>query len=85
MNSAFSSPMIATLAGRRQLIVQTRNELMGVEIEDGEILWRQKIEAFRGMNIITPTIDGDSIFVSSYGGTTKLFELVATSNGFDLQ
>ena len=77
--------MIATLAGRRQLIVQTRNELMGVEIEDGEILWRQKIEAFRGMNIITPTIDGDSIFVSSYGGTTKLFELVATSNGFDLQ
>ena len=85
MNSAFSSPMIATLAGRRQLIVQTRNELMGVEIEDGEILWRQKIESFRGMNIITPTIDGDSIFVSSYGGTTKLFELVATSNGFDLQ
>ena len=85
MNSAFSSPMIATLAGKRQLVVQTRDELMGLNIEDGAILWRQKIEAFRGMNIITPTIDGDSIFVSSYGGKTKLFELVATDPGFDLQ
>ena len=47
MNSAFSSPMIATLAGKRQLVVQTRDELMGLNIEDGAILWRQKIEAFR--------------------------------------
>lgn len=85
MNSAFSSPMIATLAGHRQLVVQTRNELMGVKIESGGVLWRQKIEAFRGMNIITPTIDGDSIFVSSYGGTTKLFELVVANDEFDLQ
>lgn len=85
MDSAFSSPMIATLAGKRQLVVQTRNELMGLKIEDGAILWRQKIEAFRGMNIITPTIDGDSIFVSSYGGKTKLFELVAGNGGFELQ
>ena len=85
MDSAFSSPMIATLAGKRQLVVQTRNELMGLEIKDGAILWRQKIEAFRGMNIITPTIDRDSIFVSSYGGQTKLFKLVGTDNGFELQ
>ena len=48
MNSAFSSPMIATLAEKRQLVVQTRDELMGLQIEDGTILWRQKIEAFRG-------------------------------------
>ena len=85
MNSAFSSPMIQTVAGLRQLIVQTRNELMGMKIEDGSILWRKKIEAFRGMNIITPTIDGDSIFVSSYGGTTKLFDLIASNGGFELQ
>ena len=85
MNSAFSSPMIATLAGQRQLVVQTRNELMGLKIDDGDVIWRQKIEAFRGMNIITPTIDGDSIFVSSYGGKTKLFELVASNDGLELK
>ena len=85
MNSAFSSPIIQTLAGLRQLVVQTRDELMGLKIEDGEILWRRKIEAFRGMNIITPTIDGDSIFVTSYGGTTKLFELVGNDGGFKLE
>ena len=84
-NSAFSSPMIQTIAGLRQLIVQTRNELMGLKIEDGKILWRKKIEAFRGMNIITPTIDGDSIFVSSYGGKTQLLKLIATNSEFELQ
>ena len=85
MNSAFSSPMIETIAGLRQLIIQTRNELMGLKIDDGTVLWRKKIKAFRGMNIITPTIVGDSIFVSSYGGTTKLFKLIATDEGFELQ
>ena len=85
MNSAFSSPMIQTLAGVRQLVVQTRNELMGMKIEDGSILWRQKIKAFRGMNIITPTFDGDSIFVSSYGGTTKLFDVVADDGKLELK
>ena len=84
MNSAFSSPIIQTLAGQRQLVVQTRNELMGLKISDGTILWRKTIKAYRGMNIITPTIDGDTIFVSSYGGTTKLFKLVESNGEFEL-
>jgi len=51
----------------------------------GAMKWRKTIKAFRGMNIITPTIDGDSIFVSSYGGNTALLKLVASDGKFDLQ
>jgi outer membrane protein assembly factor BamB len=40
--SAFSSPTFATLAGKRQLLVQTRTTLAGVEPEDGSVLWGQK-------------------------------------------
>lgn len=46
--SAFSSPIIATLSGKRQLVVQTRTELVGVDLNTGGVLWRQQVPAFRG-------------------------------------
>ena len=73
--SAFSSPVIATIAGVRQAVVLTRNELCGVELETGKPLWRIAVKTFRGMNILTPSIYGDSVFTSTYGGTTQLFNV----------
>ena len=73
--SAFSSPVMATLNGREQLVVQTRTELTGVDPESGDVLWRQEIPAFRGMNILTPTVIDDSIFTSSYGGGAFLYKV----------
>ena len=70
--SAFSSPVFATIAGVPQLVVQTRTNLAGVSPEDGAVLWSQEITAFRGMNILTPTVIGDRIFTSSYGGRSTL-------------
>ena len=81
--SAFSSPHIATLAGKRQAIVLTRTKLNGVDIETGEMLWSQEIPAFRGMNIVTPTVFEGGIFLSTYGGTSQFFEI--TKNGAAFQ
>lgn len=79
--SAFSSPVIGDLAGTRQAIVQTRKKLAGVDLESGKELWSVEIEAFRGMNILTPTIIGDRVFTSSYGGGSFLFEVSRTDGG----
>jgi outer membrane protein assembly factor BamB len=68
--SAFSSPVITTIGGVRQLVVQAREKLAGLSLTDGQVLWEQKVPAFRGMNIITPTIVGDLAFTSAYGGKT---------------
>jgi outer membrane protein assembly factor BamB len=78
---AFSSPVIGELAGTRQAIVQTRKRLVGVDLESGKELWSVDIEAFRGMNILTPTIIGDRVFTSSYGGGSFLFEISKTEGG----
>lgn len=78
--SAFSSPRLATLAGRRQLLVQTREKLAGVDLDTGEELWSRQIPAFRGMNILTPTVNGDAVFTSAYGGKSFLFD-VKMENG----
>ena len=82
--SAFSSPTIASPLGKRQLLVQTRTDLAGVDMKDGKVLWRQPIKAFRGMNILTPTTYGNGIFTSSYGGKTLLFDLSETPSGFSV-
>lgn len=72
---AFSSPILATISGKRQLLVQTRLELCGVDPDTGDVLWKQPIEAFRGMNILTPLPIGDRIFTSAHSGIAQLFEI----------
>jgi len=80
MGGAFSSPVIATIAGLRQLVVQTRTKLCGVSLQDGKELWSTEIPAFRGMNILTPTVIGNNIFTSSYGGGSMML-YVTQANG----
>lgn len=80
--SVFSSPTVATLQGQRQLIVQTRAKLAGVNPADGKVLWEQPVEAFRGMNILTPVVQGDTLFTSTYGGKTIGFKVARTDNKF---
>ena len=80
MGSAFSSPVFAELAGKRQLVVQTREKLAGVDPADGKVLWEQPVEAFRGMNILTPVVHNGTLFTSTYGGKTMGFK-VAQSDG----
>ena len=75
MGSAFSSPMLATIGGIPQLLVQTRTRLAGVDPETGTELWGQEIEAFRGMNILTPVVFNEQIFTSAYGGQSHMFSL----------
>lgn len=70
--SAFSSPMLYDLGGMRQLIVQTRSDLAAVDPESGAELWKQPIEAFRGMNIYTPILHRGKFFTSAYGGGSQL-------------
>lgn len=73
MGSAFSSPVIAVLCGRRQLVAQTRDRLAGLDLETGAVLWEQPVPAFRGMNILTPTVFGDAVFTSTYQHRSFLF------------
>jgi outer membrane protein assembly factor BamB len=78
---AFSSPIVAEIAGEKQLIVQTREELCGVSLDSGEVLWREEIEAFRGMNILTPLVIGNRVFTAAHSGKSQLFEISRDANG----
>jgi len=73
--SAFSSPIPATLNGVPQILVQTRQKLAGVDAESGKVLWSQPVKADQGMNILTPTVIGNRVFTSTYGGGSVLLEI----------
>ncbi len=81
--SAFSSPFPATLNGVPQILVQTRQKLAGVEAESGKVLWSHPVKAEQGMNILTPTVIGDRVFTSTYGGGSVLLE-ISQANSSDV-
>lgn len=82
--SAFSSPVLVNLCGKAQILVQTRERLAGVDPESGSVLWSQPVEAFRGMNILTPVVYKDILFTSTYGGRTIGFKVHETDGRFTL-
>ena len=83
--SAFSSPVIKEIYGVKQLVVQTRTDLAGVDPQSGKKLWSKPIKAFRGMNILTPTILDNQIFTSSYGGKSLMLDIQKTGDKQSVQ
>jgi outer membrane protein assembly factor BamB len=83
--SAFSSPVLTTLAGRRQLLVQTREKLAGVDPASGDLLWSVAVPAFRGMNILTPSVSAGGVLTSSYGGQTTLFRVTESDGSWQAE
>jgi hypothetical protein len=85
MGSAFSSPIMTTLAGKKQLVVQTRLKLAGVDPDSGDVLWEQSVPNFRGMNILTPVQFEDGFFTSSYQNKAWLFQASTADGKFQIK
>lgn len=77
--SAFSSPIISELNAVRQLVVQSRTTLAGLDPKTGSVLWSREVPAYRGMNILTPVVFDGGVFTSTYQNKSWLFK-IARSN-----
>lgn len=81
---AYVSPMLATLAGKRQIVVVTANRIVGLGVEDGSLLWESSWNTDMGINVSQPiVIDTNRFFISSgYGKGAALVEI--TGSGHEL-
>lgn len=71
-NTAYSSVVVGTLAGTRQVVHFTADALMGVAAESGKILWRTPLKTGAKRHVATPVISGDTVTVTSTSiGTIK--------------
>jgi outer membrane protein assembly factor BamB len=85
VSGAFSSPIIAEIAGVRQLVVLTRTTLYGVDPGEGTVLWSRDIPNFRGMNILTPVVWNDAILTSPYKERTFMLRVLRGADGFEVE
>lgn len=65
---AYTSPIIATLGGVRQLITQSQKRCIGVSPVDGKVLWEIPFTTPYDQNIVTPIVSGDVVI---FGGIRK--------------
>jgi outer membrane protein assembly factor BamB len=64
--AAYSSFMVATLAGVKQVVAFTADALLGANLDDGKILWRVALRSDAKRHAVTPVVFGDTVIVSSW-------------------
>jgi len=84
---AYSSPMLVTLRGVRQLLVISARRMMGVVPGDGTVLWEYPFPTYNGINAASPLVIGDNrVFVSaSYGAGAAMIELSGNASGMTVR
>lgn len=80
----YASPDLVTLAGRRQILLMTGENLMGLSVEDGALLWEHPWSTTYDINSAQPlVVDDNHVLVSSgYGHGAALLEISAAGDGF---
>jgi outer membrane protein assembly factor BamB len=74
---AYTSPMLVHLAGRRQILVVSRERAMGLAPEDGSIIWDYPWTTSYGVNAAQPILlSEDRSFISAgYGHGAAVVEI----------
>ncbi len=74
---AYVSPMLVTLAGRRQIVTITGGRAIGLSVDDGTLLWTYQWATDNAINVAQPIVVGPSrLFLSSgYGKGAAVIEI----------
>jgi outer membrane protein assembly factor BamB len=72
---SYASPIIATVAGKRQLITQTETNIASIDPASGALLWQIPYSRFGEQNIITPVVAGDLVVYGGWGKPTVAISL----------
>jgi outer membrane protein assembly factor BamB len=80
---AYASPVLLTVDGTKQLVVQAANNLVGLALADGKLLWQIATPTqFRFYNSATPIIDGQTVIYTGQGQGTKAVKIEKQGDGF---
>jgi outer membrane protein assembly factor BamB len=81
---AYTSPMLMTIAGVKQIVFVTATRVVGVTPEGGRLLWEFPWATQMGINAAQPLLlDDDRVFVSSsYGQGAAVFEVIRDGDRF---
>jgi outer membrane protein assembly factor BamB len=73
---AYSAPIAATSAGKRQVIVWTADAVTSLDPANGKAYWRIPFDAGRSqLAVATPVLHGDRLLLVSFESGSKLLKL----------
>src|SRR5688572_3143453 len=73
----YSSPVLATFGGTKQVIVQSQTKLVGVGAADGRLLWEVPIKTPFEQNSVTPLVIGDVVISAGLENPTIAYRVTA--------
>jgi outer membrane protein assembly factor BamB len=76
----YASPIVVELAGVRQLVTQSQQNIIGVNVANGELLWQIPFTTEYVQNIVTPVLYKDMLILSGLDKGTFAVKL-AKSEG----
>lgn len=85
--AGYVSPQVATLAGRRQLLIVSGTRVLGASLDDGSELWGHPWKTSYDANCAQPlVVDANHVFVSSgYGHGATLLQISQADSGFSVE
>lgn len=60
----YGSPVVADIAGVRQIVTFTESLLVGVAADSGRLLWKLPFKTSYAQNAVTPVVQGDLVIFS---------------------
>ena len=80
---AYSSPVLMTVDGTKQVVVQTEKNILGVAMTDGKLLWQVPTPTERRFyNSATPIIDGQKVIYTGQGQGTRAIKVQKQGDDF---
>jgi outer membrane protein assembly factor BamB len=80
--AAYSSPLVTTIAGIRQILIFNQNKIAAHDPASGQLLWQQDWPGGSECVAQPVPLPGDRVFVSTgYGIGCKLFQIQRGENG----
>ena len=79
---AYSSPIVVTLAGVRQVVTSTQGNVIGVEVPTGKLLWKLPAKSQYDENSVTAVGFKDMIIFSREGQGLTAIRLEKHDSGF---
>lgn len=83
--AAYSSLVVADLAGRRQVVGFLADSLMGFDRKSGEVLWRVPLRTNAKRHTATPLVFGDNVVVNSHTFGMICFQVASADGKFTVK
>ena len=77
----YGSPILADLAGERQVVTVTQGHFLGVSLATGKLLWRVPVPRWDVQQCITPVRYKDLLIIADSGEPLRAIRLAKTEQG----